>query len=65
MGTEALILLISTLVPTVNNILEWLFKTQATLKNDAELTPEQEKTLDDSIAKLKLDPEEWQKPQPI
>lgn len=65
MGTTALIALITALVPVANNILAWIFQAQATLKQDAELTPEQDAALDAAIAKLKTNPEDYQKEQPI
>jgi hypothetical protein len=65
MGTTALIALITALVPVANDLIAWIFKTQATLKQDVELTTEQEAELDAAIAKLKTNPEEYQKEQPI
>lgn len=65
MGTTALIALISTLVPVAQNIIAAIMKARETLKQSAELTPEQEAALDASIAKLVSDPEEWQKQQPL
>lgn len=65
MGTAALLALISTLVPVANDLIGFIFKAQATLKQNAELTPEQEAALDAEIAKLATDPEEYQKVQPL
>lgn len=65
MGTTALIALISALVPVANDIIAWIFKAQATLKQNAELTPEQEAALDAEIAKLMTNPEDYQKVQPL
>lgn len=65
MGTTALIALISTLVPVVNDLVAFIFKTQATLKQSAELTAEQDAALDADIAKLTVNPEDYQKEQPI
>lgn len=61
----ALILLISSLIPVVNNLLGFIFKAKATLAQSAEKTPEEEAALDAEIAKLKLNPEEWEKEQPL
>ena len=65
MGTTALIALIGSLVPVANDLIAFIFKSQETLKQNAELTPEQEATLDAAIAKLTVNPEEYQKEQPI
>ena len=65
MGVTALIALITTLVPVAQNIIASIMKARATLKQSAELTPEQETALDDAIAKLVTNPEEWQKQQAL
>lgn len=65
MGTAALIALISSLVPVANDLIGFIFKAQGTLKQNAELTPEEEAALDAAVAKLTTDPEEWQKQQPL
>lgn len=65
MGTTALIALISSLVPVANDLIDWIFKTQASLKQDAELTPDQEAALDEEVAKLKTNPDIWQTEQPL
>lgn len=65
MTPEAIIALISTLIPIANNMADWISKASQTLKQDAELTPKQDAALDAEIAKLKINPEEWQKVQPL
>ncbi len=65
MGTTALLALITALVPVANDLIGFIFKAQETLKQDAELTPEQEAALDEEVAKLKTDPQEWQKEQEL
>ena len=65
MGTSALIALISTLVPVANDLIGFIFTAQATLKKDKEMTPQEEEALDAAIKKLTVNPEEWQKVQPL
>jgi hypothetical protein len=65
MGIESLITLIGVLVPIVNNIVSFINLTAATLRQSAELTPEQVATLDGHIEQLKIAPEEYQKEQPL
>lgn len=62
MTPETIIALISSLAPLVNNIIGWITKAQTTLKQSAELTPEQEKALDDAIASI--DQPAWWKIDP-
>lgn len=62
MTPETIIALIAGLAPLVNNILTWIGKAQTTLKQNTELTPDQEKALDAAIAAIdtpvwwKIDP---------
>ncbi len=65
MGTAALIALITSLVPVANDLIGFIMKSRETLKQNAELTPEQEAALDAAVAKLTVNPEEWQKIQPL
>lgn len=63
MSPQLIIGLIGGLVPLVTNLMGWLQKAHETLQQSAELTPDQEKELDDYIAKLndavwwKIDPD--------
>lgn len=52
MGTEAIISLIGALIPTINNLISWIGKARENLKQDAEMTPEQEAKLDAHIAAI-------------
>lgn len=60
MGIDAIIALIGTLVPVVNNIVGFISKTTDTLKQNAEMTPAQEAALDAHIAQI--DQPDWWKP---
>ncbi len=65
MGTAALIALITSLVPVANDLIGFIMKSRETLKQNAELTPQQEAALDAAVAKLTTNPEEYQKEQPL
>lgn len=65
MATAALIALIESLVPVIQNIIDWINKAKASAAQSAEWTPEQEAAVDAAIAKLDLNPEVWQKSQPL
>ena len=58
MNEAAIIALITGLAPLANNIITWISQAQATLKQSAELTPEQEKALDAAIASIDI-PAAW------
>lgn len=52
MSPQIIIELITALAPVATNLIEWITKAQATLKQSAELTPEQDAQLDALIASL-------------
>ncbi len=52
-------------VSLVNSVLGWIRGTSAVLKQSGEMTPEEDAAHDAEIAKLKTDPEEYQKVQPL
>jgi ABC-type transporter Mla subunit MlaD len=60
MGIEAIIALIGALVPIINNVSGFITRTVENLKQNAELTPAQQKALDDHIASI--DQPAWWKP---
>lgn len=55
-GAEAIIALIGALVPTINNLISWIGKARDNLKQDAEMTPEQEAKLDEHISSIDQPP---------
>lgn len=52
MSPQVIISLITALAPVATNLIEWITKAQTTLKQSAELTPEQEAELDALVASL-------------
>ena len=52
MSPAVIIQLITALAPVATNLIEWITKAQQTLKQSAELTPEQDAQLDALIASL-------------
>jgi hypothetical protein len=52
MSPQIVIELITALAPVATNLIDWITKAQTTLKQSAEMTPEQEATLDALIASL-------------
>ncbi len=54
-----------TVISGVNSILGWIHGTQAALQQSAEWTKAEDDAFDAEIAKLKTDPEEYQKVQPL
>ncbi len=65
MGTAAIIALLTALAPLATDAVAYWMKAKATLSQSEELTPELEAALDAEIAKLKTNPEEYQKEQPL
>lgn len=71
MTPEAIIALIGALAPIANNLLDWIMKANATLKQSAEMTPDQEAQLDALVASLptlpgyKVDPDPTPQGDPI
>lgn len=52
MTPAAIIALIGALAPIANNLLDWIMKANATLKQSTEMTPDQEAQLDALVASL-------------
>lgn len=61
MNPQLIISLVGALAPIVNNMLAWIEKAQGDLKQNAELTAEQEKELDLYISQI--DQPAWWKVQ--
>lgn len=59
MGIDAIIALIGTLIPVINNIVGFVERTAANLKQDKEMTPAQEAALDAHIEAIDQ-PAWWQ-----
>lgn len=65
MSADALTLIIESLVPVIQNIMSWIAKAKAASQQNKEWTPEEEAANQAAIDKLGIDPEVWQKVQPL
>lgn len=65
MTPAAILSAIQLAVPLVTNLMSYITQATTTLKQSAELTPEQEAALDKSIADLRAAPQPWQIEQPL
>lgn len=65
MGPEVILALIGTVIPIINNGISFLAQMKKVAAQNAEWTDEQRAAVLAAINKLELDPEEWQKVQPL
>jgi hypothetical protein len=57
--------ILSTIIPLINNGMAWLSQTKEIANRDAGWTEDQIAQRKAELDKLEVDPEEWQKPQPL
>lgn len=65
MSAAALTLIIEAFTPVVTNFISWVTKAKAASQQSAEWTPAEEAANQAAIDKLGLNPEVWQKVQPL